>query len=127
MEKEEVLSTARSLREAYFPKRHQVGDCTDICLGIGSLLKHEKGLKVQMVYGQVNDCHHTWLSVEGVDVDVSTDCTYELDLPFVVMADHDGYIVTSRDPLELSDFVPLSWEQYRELYLIEKHLGADNG
>lgn len=105
----EILSLVTELRAEYFCRKLQPGYCINICILLGRILQVEYGKQVEFVSGQLGDCYHTWLCVDGVEVDPSTDCTFIEDgRPWVTLTNSDEYrtgvLGSSREPFDINDY-----------------------
>lgn len=100
-----MLKLIADIRKRYFPNKLVVGNCIDICILVGAILKYELGFKIDLVHGALNGCLHTWLSVNGIHIDLSTDCTTVNDKrDFVTFINIKEYRVDVIEVFDLKDF-----------------------
>jgi hypothetical protein len=100
-----MLRLITGIRNEYFPNKLVVGNCINVCILIAAILKHELDYSVSLVYGTLNGCHHTWLSVSGIHIDPSTDCAdVKDDRSFVTFINIKEYRVDEIDAFDLKDF-----------------------
>lgn len=102
------LKLIKYLRKKYIPKRHHIGDCSNICIFIASVLKYGFDIQdIKFVYGQRLGCYHTWIMINNIQYDVSVDCTtiyYVHPNDFVTNDINDDYSFHSSENFLISDF-----------------------
>lgn len=100
-----MLKLITGIRNEYFPHRLAVGRCVGVCILIDAILKYELHHSVYLVYGKLDNCYHTWLSVDGIHIDPPTDCTIVKDArSFVTFTNTKEYRVNSIETFDLRDF-----------------------
>lgn len=100
-----MIKLLRDLRAMHFPKKLNCGDCIAVCILLGYILKEEYGYTVQLVYGKLGHCYHTWLSVNGIQIDPSTDCAMVIDdRVFVSYVDYREYSISRIESYNVHDF-----------------------
>lgn len=97
-----ILSKVVAIRCRYYNRQLPVGNCHEISHLIGFILQQE-GFYVNLVYGTCNDCYHTWLEINGVQLDPSRDCANQTG-DWVCLVNKEEYIVHSVDKFNINDF-----------------------
>lgn len=101
------IELVRALRNYYFPNRLEVGDCITVAILVGAILQSHYSKRIELVNGKLNYCYHTWLSVEGEQIDPCLDCTLEADfMDPVCSAVTAGYAATEKTVLDTADYCP---------------------
>lgn len=102
----EIYSTIRRLRYEYLPKPCGVGYCLNICLLIGALLKDEFAtVNIRLVDGVAKGCFHTWMEVNGIQIDPALDCLGDPDVSeFVGFPNEPDYEVKQLDLFDVNEY-----------------------
>ena len=119
MDKNVMLDLIKDLRSKYFPHKMNVGECADVCILIGGILKYNAGINVSMVFGIMNNCYHTWLKIDDLEIDVSTDCTTTRDgRDFVTFTNNYEYKTVRTEQFDIKDYYhSLTLEELKEIIL----------
>ena len=97
-----IFDKAVLLRKQYYDQKLRIGFCHDVAHLIGYVLQNESHF-VNLVMGDCNGCLHTWLEVDGVQIDPSRDCAGQ-DGAWVYLVNEQEYTVHSVHVFNIRDF-----------------------
>lgn len=126
-----MLKLIKELRIKYFPLTLSVGNCIDVCILIGAILKYEHNLNIKIAHGKIMNCFHSWLVINGVHIDVSLDCTTSFNgKKFVKFIDFKNYQIEKIVNYQIKDYYSnLSFEELKVMMtnLFSNSKGENNG